>query len=181
MTDMVNGLTQGQNTSQTPEISAPPAPSQEQSASQAPAQTKAERTFKQADVDNIVKKVKHEAVESYRRMQVEQPDYLANKYGDKPPAPGMTPDDVRRLAAEETERLKSVWINEAQTKQQEQEANRVAQEFFNKLGTGKEKYNDFENIVGDIDYVRFPNAIQLANSFVDNTVDVMYELGKDRI
>ena len=148
--------------------------------------TPSERVFKQSDVDNIVKRVKHDAVESYKRMQQTQPEYAQQKFGEAlgpqhQTQHGLTQDDVRRMAAEESQRLRDQWISEANQKSQEENAQRTVQEFFNKINTGREKYSDFDNVTGDIKLARFPNVVQLLAQYVDNSDSVLYELGKDRI
>ncbi len=157
------------------------------SAGQDTAQAAAEeKLFRQAEINEIVKRAKHDAVESFKRMQVEQPQYAQQKFNEpvqqdqrQQTTAQISSDEIRKLAAEEAQRLRSEWLTDAQTKQQEAEAQRIANEFFNKLSSGKEKYQDFDS-VANIDFARFPNAIQLANSYIDNTADVVYELGRDR-
>ena len=189
MTDMVQGTGQGVDTPVSP-VEAPAA-----TAASIPASSPAEeRLFRQSEVTEIVKREKHNAIESLRKMAVEQPAYLQQKYPEltaqrnqqqqiqqnSAQNAGFTADDVRRMAAEESQRLRDEWIGDAQRKAQEHDAQRIVSEFLTKLSTGKDKYQDFEQITGDVDFVKFPNAIQLANNFVDNTADVIYELGKDR-
>lgn len=142
-----------------------------------------ERRFSQSDVDRIVKTVKHEKDESYRRMQTEQPQYVQQKYGDNSQSNAHSFDDTRyrQIAAEEAQRLRDQWVQDAQTKTQEEYAQRTVNNFFSKIGTGKEKYQDFDTVTSDIDFGRFPNVVQLLAEHVDNSSGVLYELGKDRI
>lgn len=179
MESMDTGVSQGIDTSST---SSTPAESTGST------QSSSEKLFRQSEVNEIVKKVKHGAVEDFKRMSAERPDYTQQKYGEpytssQPTSRSETylsPDDVRRLAAEESQRLRDEWLADAQRKTQEQGAQKIVNEFFTKLSTGKEKYQDYDNVVGNVDYGRFPNVVQLLNGFIDNTADVMYELGKDR-
>ncbi len=185
MTDMVGGMSQGSESSvpQAAPVASAPAPS-------APSQSHEEKMLRQSEVNEIVRKAKYGAVEDYKRLQTEQPQYVQQKYGEsyapqqqqqqpyQQSMQGLSPDDMRRVAAEEIQRSRDEWAQQAQRTSQEQEAQRVAGEFFNKLSLGKDKYQDFENVVGDIEFVEFPLAIQLATS-VENTADVMYEFGRD--
>ncbi len=60
-----------------------------------------------------------------------------------------------------------------------QEAERTASEFFGKLATGKDKYQDFDQVIGGVkDWGKLAPAVGLAN-MVDNTSDVMYDLIKN--
>lgn len=186
MTETVIGMSQGQDGSSSSAGGSQPV--SQQSAS-APASQHSERTFRQDEVTDIVKRAKADAVDTYRRMEREQPQYLQQKYGDAgqhQPQPGQsaqTPSDdhYRKIAAEEAQRLRDQWVKEAQTKSQEEMAQRTVQNFWNKVTPGREKYQDFDQVTGDIQYARFPNVVQLLADYVDNSHDVLYELGKDRI
>jgi hypothetical protein len=177
MTDMAQGLSANTDTSPSTPVSSP-APAETQRAPE-------ERTFRQSEVTDIVKRERHEAVDKFRRQQVEQPQYVAQKYGDvgiHPPQPvqsGLDENQYRRIAAEEAQRLRDVWVQDAQTKHQEDMAHRTVQNFQAKVTQGKEKYSDFEKVIGDIEFASFPNVVQLLGDHIENGHDVLYELGKD--
>src|ERR1700689_588470 len=109
--ETANGQAQGQDTS-SPGLtsSAPPAQSQT-----APVQSSDERVFRQSEVNDIVKKAKYGAVEDYKRVASEQPDYASRKYGESGTTPpqqptqsqSMAPDEstYRKIAAQEAQRL----------------------------------------------------------------------------
>lgn len=184
MTEMVSSMSEGHDTSSVSEPVSSSAP-ESYSSSQAPE----EKLFRQSEINDIVKRAKYGAVEDYKRKVVERPDYVRQKESDGNSLnqetsfarnPSLTHDDVRRMAVEESQRLRDEWIQSAQMQEQQQQAQKIVQDFFTKLSTGKDKYQDFDSVVGDIDYGRFPNVVQLANNHIDNTHDVIYELGKDR-
>lgn len=182
--DQAQGISQGQDTqvsqpvpSQTP----PSAPAQ---------QASEERTFRQSEVSDLVRRAKNEAVDSYRRQQTEQPQYVEQKYGDLRPQNQQPPhqnsndsgdDRIRRLAAEEAQRHIEKVRQDAQTKSQDEMAQRTVQNFWGKVQIGREKYQDFDKVTSDIEFARFPNVVQLLGDYVDNSGDILYELGKDRI
>lgn len=145
-----------------------------------------ERLFKQSEINDIVSRAKRDAVEGYKRKSERSETGYNDQYASQTqhtsssPTQYLSHDDVRRMAAEESQRLRDEWINDAQRTAQENDAQRIVGEFFNKLSTGKDKYQDFEKVVGDVDYGRFPNVVQLLNNYTDNLHDVMYDLGKDR-
>lgn len=149
--------------------------------------TPTERTFRQSEVDGIVKKVKHEAVEGYRRQQSEQPAYVEQKYSQNNQNTGhvagspLSESDYRRMAAEEVQKAREQFINEQQSKQETDNAQRIVNSFWDKVAPGKEKYDDFESVTGNIELSRFPNTVQLLAEHVDNSHDVLYELGKNRL
>jgi chemotaxis protein histidine kinase CheA len=147
-----------------------------------------ERTFRQSEVNDIVKKAKHGAVEDYRRLHAEQPQYAREKYGEslngrasQDFSPSMSETDYRRLAAEEAERLRDQWVQDARSKAEADNAQRIVQNFWSKISQGKDKYDDFDKVVGDIDYSKFSNVVHLLADHVDNAHDVLYELGKNRM
>lgn len=133
-----------------------------------------ERLFTQIEVNDMVRDRAAKAVEAERQRQ-----QVANSQRQTEPAQSNHDEAYyRKLAAEETSRLRDEWVNEAKAKAQEAEVTRVANEFLSKVATGKDKYQDFDE-VANVDFGRFPYSVHLANS-VDNTADVVYELGKDR-
>ena len=192
MTEMGNGMSQSTDTTGSQPVISASTPA---AAPQAPTQatTSEERSFRQSEVTDIVKRAKQEAVDSFRRMQVEQPNYVQQKYGEsavpQQPQPSVqkaaetsfTQEDVRRMAAEEAQRMRDQWINDTNEKAQVADAQRMVQEFWTKVSTGREKYQDFDQVTGNINYVKFPNVVQLLARHIDNSDSVLYELGKNRI
>lgn len=193
MTEMVNGMSQSQDISSSQPVQSAPAPTPAPAQESARPVEPAERTFRQSEVTDIVKRAKHEALDSYRRMQTEQPQYLQQKYGDNPnagqnqspnrEANNYTSDEsrMRQVAAEEAQRLHDERSQNYRQEVEQANAQRTVTEFWNKISTGKEKYQDFEQVTGDIEIARFPNVVQLLAGYVDNAESVLYELGKDRI
>ncbi len=140
-----------------------------------------ERTFKQSEVNELVKRVKHEESQKRERLYSEQPQYAAEKYGSQPIERQMPESDIRRMASEEAQRLRDQWVNEAQSKSEQDNAQRIVKSFWDKIATGKEKFDDFEKVTGDIELARFPNVVQMLAEHIDNSSEVLYELGKDRL
>jgi hypothetical protein len=181
-----NGVSQGSDTSApaglTSSASAP-AP-----ATAAPVSTSDERIFKQSEVNEIVKKAKHGAVEDYRRLSSEQPQYAERKFGTQPQQQEamqsnqnyLPENEIRRLAAEEAQRLRDNWVKDARAQSEADQANRIVANFQAKIAAGREKYQDFDQVTGDIDLQRFPYVVQLLGEHVENSADMLYELGNDR-
>lgn len=144
-----------------------------------------ERVFKQSEVNDLIKRVKHEESQKRDRLYQEQPQYAEQKYGTNAPVVSqhnnaLPESDIRRLAAEEAQRLRDQWVQEAQTKSEQDNAQRIVKNFWDKISAGKDKYEDYDAVTGDIEYSRFPNVVQLLADHIDNSADVLYELGKDR-
>lgn len=185
------GMSQDQGSSPSPGVvSSQPvqtssAPS---SAPSSPDPAHEERTFRQSEVNTLIGREKARAIEEYRRQQSEQPQYVQQKYGE--PATQQhsvqsqnqltSEAEIRRLAAEEAQRFSDQRSHETQKRYEAEAAQKTVQNFWNKIAPGKEKYNDFEAVTGDIEYARFPNVVQLLAEHVDNSHDMLYELGKDR-
>lgn len=187
MMESANGISQGSDTN----VSQSGSSSAVVPAQSAPSTPADDRVFRQSEVNDIVKKVKHEAVEGYKRLQSEQPQYVQQKEAGRseqpyqssqaPNANVISEQEIRRLTSDEMQRERDRWMQEAKTKSQEDEAKRTVQDFWNKTAPGKEKYQDFDKVTGDIEYARFPNVVQLLARHVENSHDILYELGKDRI
>jgi hypothetical protein len=184
MTDMAHGDVQASNFASTPVTpsSAPAAPTQ------TPTE---ERTFRQQEVNDIASRRAQEAVERYKRetsmashqqpqhqpQHSQQPQYQAPVV---PQSPGMSDEQYRRIAAEEATRSRNEWIQESHRNQEEQNAARIASEFFTKVGAGEGGREGFDKIVAEsgLDLRSIPYHVQLAN-MVDNTREVMVELVKN--
>jgi hypothetical protein len=150
------------------------APVQAETQVSAPPESKQERLFKQQEVADLLTRERKEAVERYKRSA--QP---AQSQSPQQHQSNISTDDVRRIAAEETQNLMEKTREDAQRNAQMQEAERTASEFFGKLAAGKEKYDDFDAVMGSVkDWGKLASAVGLAN-LVDNTHDVMYDLIKN--
>lgn len=141
-----------------------------------------ERTFRQSELNEIVGKVRQEArqeaIENYKRQQQSA---QAQQPQSQPHQAYMPETDIRRMASEEAQRLRDEWVKDAQSKSEAQNAERIVQNFWDKLAPGKEKYEDFDKVTGNIELSRFPHVVQLLAEHVDNSHDVLYELGKNRL
>ncbi len=139
-----------------------------------------EKVFKQQEVNELVGRAKHEAVERYKRNM----DVNAQKPQSSQPLHQQhleqlnNEDSIRRMAAEEAQRLRDTWVQEAQRTAHEQEAKRITNDFLTKLDAGKGKYEDYDQVLGDFEFGAIPHVVQLA-TLVDNTADVMYDLAKN--
>lgn len=146
-------------------------------------QAENERTFKQSEVTDIVRRERNEAVDRYQRLQREQPEYAAQKYGQPPSAqqqPGHFDEGhYRKIAAEEAQRLRDQWMQDAQSKYEQEQAQNTVKNFWEKVNTGREKYQDFDKVTGDIELSAFPNVVRMLAHAVENSGDVLYSLGQD--
>jgi hypothetical protein len=67
---------------------------------------------------------------------------------------------------------------EMQQKQVESEIAQVAQNYLQKMSSGKESYDDFEQVTADFDPSAFPQLVYLVAG-MDNAAEVIYDLAKN--
>ena len=138
-----------------------------------------ERVFKQSELNEIVGRAKHEAVESFKRQQTQQQQQYQQNH-EQQAVRGLSEDDVRRLTGEELTKHRDTWTREAQERSDAEAAQRIVNAYKEKIAAGKEKYEDFEAITNNVDMRYYPNVVQLLAEYVDNSSDVLYELAKNR-
>ncbi len=184
MTDMATSIPTGQSTPTETHVSTSnSAPTQ----SAPPAE---ERTFRQSEVNDLIGRAKSEAIERFKRdtslashqaqqqIYQQQPSYVPqNQYQAQPQIQNYE-SEMRRLAAEEANRLKSEWEHDALRQNQEAQAHKIANDFFQRYETGKTKYDDFDKVMSGVKLDTIPDIVRMS-VMVDNTSDVMYELAKN--
>ncbi len=184
--EMANGIAAGQDTG----LSNPGLTSVGNGASQdapmpspASTQDRSERTYSKAEVTEIVKRAKGETLESYRRLASEQPEYARQKFGDLPESSGnnngFQEENIKRVVADTMRGMRDEWAAEQQQKWEAEQANKIVNNFWNKVNPAKEKYSDFDQVVQNMGLGDFTQTVQLLADHVDNAGDVLYALGKD--
>lgn len=138
-----------------------------------------ERIFKQSELNEIVGRAKHEAVESFKRQQSQQQQQYPQNH-ESQAVRGLSEDDVRRLTGEELTKHRDSWTREAQERADAEAAQRIVSAYKEKIAAGKEKYEDFEAVTNNVDMRYYPNVVQLLAEYVDNSSDVLYELARNR-
>lgn len=145
------------------------------------AQQTQERLFKQAELNEIVGRAKHDAVESFKRQQAQQQQqYAPQQSSHAPTSKSLSEDDVKRLTGEELNRHRDEWTREAQERANAESAQRIVDSYKEKISAGKDKYEDFEAVTNNVDMRYYPNVVQLLAEYVDNSHDVLYDLAKNR-
>lgn len=139
-----------------------------------------EKLLKQSEVNELVGRVKKDAYEKARReaeadimarnsavnQMPQTPSQISQRQGNQQ-APQLTEEAMRVAARHELVRMQNeIW------------ANQTAQQFVQKIEDGKSKYPDMEKVVGELNLANNVDIVNWANS-VDNTADVIYELGKN--
>jgi hypothetical protein len=80
--------------------------------------------------------------------------------------------------AKEFEDLQAKKEQERLEAEQREQLEKVASQYYLKMGKGKDKYSDFEEVMTDFDAAAFPQVALLA-AHLDNTPDIMYELARN--
>jgi len=135
-----------------------------------------ERLFKQSELNEIVGRVRQEAAETARRQLQSQQAAPVQAQTTKT----LSEEDVRKLTSQELERQREAWIKETQERTDAQTAERIVAAYKEKISPGKEKYQDFEAVTGNLDMRYYPNVVQLLADHVDNSHDVLYDLAQHR-
>lgn len=152
-----------------------------QAPAEAVAQKQSERVFTQSELNDIVGRAKHEAVESHKRQntqQVTQPPTYAQANATS--SRQLSEDDVKRLTTEELGRQREEWERQSLERQHAQQAERIVTNYKEKIAAGRDKYEDFEKVTSSVDMRHYPNVVQLLADHVDNASDILYDLAKNR-
>ena len=146
------------------------------------AQEPVEKVLRQSEVNEIVGHAKRDAaqkaVEAYKRQQsTEQYQAPAQQSHNNE---FLNEERIRKMAGEEAQRLRDVWVSEAQTRAETETAQRIVKTFYDKIASGKDKYDDFDKVTSSVKLEKFPNTVQMLAEHVDNSSEVLYELSKNR-
>jgi hypothetical protein len=140
-----------------------------------------EKMVPQSQVNEIVGSAKREAaekaVEAYKRQNspTQEPQAQDQNYRR-----GVSEDDITRVTDDRIKQHFSKIEQEAQERANAEAANRIVGMFRDKIVAGKEKFEDFESVTGNVAMQYYPNVVQLLAEHVDNTADVLYHLAKNR-
>lgn len=135
-------------------------------------QTPSEKMIPQSEVNRIVGKTRQDVSEkAYARAKSE---FEAARSAQDAPTTnglcgikGMDEDQIRQLIQDE-----------GQKQAQLAQAQKIAIDFTNKMKAGSQKYQDFDEIVSELNLPNVPHIVNWANS-LDNTADIMYDLAKN--
>jgi hypothetical protein len=140
-----------------------------------------EKMIPQSQLNEIVGNAKREAaekaaaraVEDYKRQQT-----ASQNVSQSHPEAQMSEDYFKRKTLEILDEQKSEWEKQQAEKYQVEYAQRVVDAYKNKIAAGKDKYQDFDSVVNDVDMREFTNVVQLLAEHVDNSADVLYHLAQ---
>lgn len=124
-----------------------------------------EKMLPQSEVNKIIGKVRSDAEsKAYERAkaQYQPPNQSQTLGGQKIP----TQQDIQRMIDEGVEK-----------RAQQAYAEQLVNDFTGKIKAGSNKYQDFDQVVGDLNLASNPHLVRWTNG-LDNTSDVLYDLGK---
>jgi hypothetical protein len=137
----------------------------------------AEKLFTQDHVRNIVAKEVSIAAQKARREVEEQYQSQAQNQSNQQQASqmgGMSQPNMDDMYQQFQARLQE----EAAKKAYEDQIRRVADTYVNKMATGAELFEDFNDVMGEFDPARFPSVVYLVSE-MENVPQIMYELANN--
>lgn len=142
-----------------------------------------EKTLTVEQVNNIVKREKAAAAEKARREAEQSYQAELEKMRSSLPASvgGMPAPDIEQLYPQMRERfLRDLQAEQeqAQLAQRQQEAERIASNYFEKIAAGKQKFEDFEQVMGNFNIQAFPQLVYLTAD-EENVPEIMYDLAQN--
>lgn len=143
-------------------------------------------TFSQDDLQRIVKREKAEVAERVRReLEAAHRDELEKiRLGQTQQLGGVKDTnnvDVEKIKQDVLSQFEAQMAAKEQDlakQQHDAEMRRIADSYFSKIKAGKDRYSDFDEIVGDFEHKAFPQLVW-AVSGMDNAADILYELNKN--
>ncbi len=145
-----------------------------------------EKTIPVSRVNQIVAREKAKAMDKVRQQIAEEQaqrnaELQEKAMGQSNGMGGMSGVNMDQIKREIYDQIMNE-ARESQSKQQEEQhkaaMHEVAQTYHQKMGAGKEAYQDFEDTMKDFNVAAFPKIVFLASQ-LDNTAEVMYELAKN--
>lgn len=136
------------------------------------AEAKKEKLIPQSEVDKLVYAKK---MEGYERGQRET---LANANTEKNLAASVDENDPNKVLIDRNELAKIVNEESARLSEQ-QRAQATINQFVAKVQAGSAKYSDYDGTVAKLNLQHLPPSLVEITNAMDNTADVLYELGKN--
>lgn len=142
-----------------------------------------QKLLPQDKVNDIVKRVRMEEREKLQREYgVDLQKLKAAKQSEQNQESKSADVDEDVMSRKIEERLAKMAYEHQLKLEQEAETKRlqqIANNYFTKMETGPELFEDFEDVMKDFNAAKNADIIELANEF-DNLPQVMYELAKNR-
>lgn len=149
----------------------------EQVQATAPVTSESEKILKQSEVNELIGKVKHtERQKGYEEGYQKALSSLGNM--QDAPKPQAAPN-IEELVKAQIDKMKSEDMAQQAEMQRQQHWNGVLTQLKPKVDDAAKKYNDYDTVTSNIDFIKHaPEVLAFANT-VDNAGDVLYDLAKN--
>lgn len=142
-----------------------------------------EKTLTTSQVNDIVKREKAHALERGRQQaqaeyQAELEKVRAESSGKPPATDGPDTSEIEKRVYEKFMQDLQKHRDDVEKEAQERELKSIADQYYLKMGKGSQMFEDFNDVMGDFEPDKFPNAVMLAAS-MENTPEIMYELANN--
>ena len=141
-----------------------------------------EESLPKSRVEELVKKAKLKGRDSMQAeldaLKAENETLKASGGSMGGMAAPVDPDQIINAVMAKMAEKQQADSEQRAREEMEKEAQRVADTYHARMASGKETYEDFDDVMADFNPAAFPNLVYLASQ-VDNTPAVMYELMKN--
>jgi len=149
----------------------------------------AEKMLTQSQVNAIVQREKQQAATratQQAELQYQQQMEQMNRQQQAPQQPPQQQQNMQQGSMQSRDesadamyqQVQERFNKEMQQRQVESEIAQVAQSYLQKMGSGKDSYEDFDQITADFDPSAFPQLVYLVAG-MDNAAEVVYDLAKN--
>lgn len=149
----------------------------EQVQATAPVTSESEKVLKQSEVNEIIGKVKH--VHHQKGYEEGYQKALSSLGGMPAEAKPTAAPNIEELVKAQIDKMKSEDMAQQAEMQRQQHWNGVLTQLKPKVDDAAKKYNDYDTVTSNIDFIKHaPEVLAFANT-VDNAGDVLYDLAKN--
>lgn len=146
------------------------------------AETEAEKMLPVSRVEELVKKAKLKGRDSMQAemdaLRAENEKLKSNSGSMGGMAAPVDPEAIKQSVLNDL-RQQMADANEQRAQEElKKEADGIVNSYKSKMATGKDSYEDFDDVMADFNPQAFPNLVYLVST-MDNTPQVMYELMKN--
>lgn len=140
-----------------------------------------EKMIPASRVEELIKKTKfktREKMQDELEMLRQENEKLKQSSMGGMMTPSIDAESLKRQVMDDLKMQFQAEREDLAKKQLEEQVHGIVNSYHSKMQTGKEMFEDFDEIMADFDPAAFPNLVLLTNQ-VDNTPEVMYELMKN--
>lgn len=144
-------------------------------------QSSSEKMLTQSHVNNMIKGIKHKydnRIQEQENKIMQYESELSSRGNQTVSPSNLNEDAIKRIVEQQINILHEKSKEVISHQNAQQQAEKIAYEFKEKMKEGLSKYSDFDEVVSEIPFSSIPGIITLATE-MDNTSDIMYELSQN--